>query len=55
MKLTFRGHRIQFDSSRRDKHDGIYVIAVHIKMKKVTRGERFRSKTAFLTSVTFGG
>ena len=34
-----RSPYIKFDSSRRDKHDGTYIIAVHIKMKKVIRGE----------------
>ena len=57
MELTFRGHRI-YSSIHLDETNTIvvtYIIAVHIKMKKVIRGERFRSKTAFLTSVTSGG
>ena len=49
MKLTLRGHRIfSFDSSRRQKHDGAYIIVVPTyQNEKVIRGERFRSKTAF--------
>ena len=33
---------IYFDLSRQEKHDCTYIITVHIKMKKVIRGERFR-------------
>ena len=55
MKLTFRGHSM-YCSIRLDEKNTMvhtYIIAVHIKWK-VIRGERFRTKTAFLTSVTSG-
>ena len=53
MKLTFRGHRI-YSWIRLDEKNTMvctYIIAVLIKMK-VIRGERFHSKTAFLTSLS---
>ena len=41
--LTFRGHRI-YSAIHLDKTNthGTYIIAIHIKLKKVIRGERFR-------------
>ena len=36
-----------FDSSRRDKHDSVTIIAVTVKMKKVIREKLFRSKHFF--------
>ena len=49
-----RSPYIQFDSSRRDKHDGTYIIAVHIKMKKLLAVKDFAQKQLLLTSVTSG-
>ena len=48
MKLTFQGRRIYiFDSSRRDKHDGTYIIVVYIKMKKLFVVKDFAQKQLF--------
>ena len=49
MKLTFRGHRI-YSSIRLDeaKHDGTYIIAVHIKMKQLFAVKYFAQKQFFL-------
>ena len=33
---------------RRDKHDGTYIIALHIKIKKLFAVKKNRSKAAFL-------
>ena len=63
MKLTFRNHCIyirlvRFVSTRQTRWYLVlptYIIAVLLKMKKVIRGEIFRSKTVFLSSVTSGG
>ena len=38
---------MQFDLSRRDKHDGTYIIAVHIKMKKLFAVKKFAQKQLF--------
>ena len=43
-----RSPYIQFDSSRRDKHDVNYIIAVHIEMKKLFAVKDFAQKQFFL-------
>ena len=56
MKLTFQGHSI-YSSIRLDETNTMvptYIVAVHIKMKKLFSVKDFAHKQFFFTSVTSG-